>query len=414
MIKEYLAMRSTRIPSSTAEPENSDRVGQAAKAGAPVRVLVADGADHQLAPAQDALERAGFVVDLVGDGPGALSQLGRCRYDVLLSDVTVPQLDPVALLRAARRRDLDLPLLLVSDAAGAGLATVAVEQGALCYLPKPVGPELLCRTLDYAAKLYAVAQLRRRALGALGGHWSQMGDRAALEVVFERAYDRLSIAFQPIVSWSSRRVIGHEALLRSSDPQLSDPTSVLAVAERLSRIDQIGRLVRERVARSMAKAPAEYVFVNLHPHELLDGELFSPSAPLSQFAKRVVLEISEHGLLDRIEHLESRAEVLRNLGFQLAMDNLGPGSPGLSSFARLQPEFVKYDLSLVRGVDQKPEQIEIVAALTALFRSMNTRVIAAGIESIAERDAMLRAGVDLLQGFAFSRPESAYRQPEVG
>jgi EAL domain-containing protein (putative c-di-GMP-specific phosphodiesterase class I)/ActR/RegA family two-component response regulator len=376
-----------------------------------VKVLVADGLDHLLASAQDAMNRAGFAVDLVGNGPDVLSQLARCHYDVLLAEVTVPQLDPLALLRAARRRDLDVPLVLVSDAAGAGLAAVAVEQGALCSLPRPVEPALLCQTVAYAAKLYAVAQLRRRALDVLGGHWSQMGDRAALEVAFERAFDRLSIAFQPIVSWSSRRVIGHEALLRSSDPQLPDPTSVLAVAERLSRIDQIGRLVRERVARSMAKAPAEYVFVNLHPHEMLDGELFSPTAPLSQFAKRVVLEISEHALLDRIEHLESRAEVLRSLGFQLAMDNLGPGYPGLSSFARLRPEFVKYDLSLVRGIDQKPEQIAIVAALTGLFRSMNTRVIAAGIESIAERDAMLEAGVDLLQGFAFSRPESAYRQP---
>ena len=166
----------------------------------------------------------------------------------------------------------------------------------------------------------------------------------------------------------------------------------------------------------MAKAPAEYVFVNLHPHEMLDGELFSPSRSARCRSSRsgVVLEISEHALLDGIEQLESRAAALRGLGFQLAIDNLGPGYPGLSSFARLRPEFVKYDLSLVRGADQKPEHIEIVAGMTSLFTSMNTKVIAAGIESIAERDAMLRAGVDLLQGFAFSRPESAYRQPEVG
>jgi EAL domain-containing protein (putative c-di-GMP-specific phosphodiesterase class I) len=375
---------------------------------------VADGVDEHLSLAREAVERAGFVVDLALDGAAVLSQLQSTRYDVLLADVMLPHLDPLALLRAVRRRDLDVPLLLVSDAAGDGLALVAVEQGALCRLAKPVTSELLCESLTYASKLHALARLRRQALEVLGGQWSQMGDRAALEVAFERAFDRLSIAFQPIVSWSSRRVIGHEALLRSSDPQLPDPASVLAVAERLSRIDQIGRLVRERVARSMAKAPAEYVFVNLHPHEMLDSDLFSAAAPLSQFAKRVVLEISEHALLDGIEHLDSRAEALRKLGFHLAMDNLGAGYPGLSSFARLRPEFVKYDLSLVRGADQKPAQVEILAAMTSLFSSMNTRVIAAGIESIAERDAMLKAGVDLLQGFAFCRPESAYRQPEFG
>jgi EAL domain-containing protein (putative c-di-GMP-specific phosphodiesterase class I)/CheY-like chemotaxis protein len=402
------------MSSSTAGPGNPEGAGQTPDQGPALKVLVVDGLEQHLSAAKTALERSGFSIDIVRDGPEVLSALARGQYDVLLSDVVVPHLDPLALLRAARRRDLDVPLVLVSDVAGEGLATVAVEQGALCYLPKPVSPELLCDTVAYAGKLYAVARLRRKALDALGGEWGQMGDRAALEVAFERAFNRLSIAFQPIVSWSRRRVIGHEALLRSSDPQLRDPSSVLAVAERLTRIDQIGRLVRELVARSMAKAPAEYVFVNLHPHEMLDGDLFSPSAPLSQFAKRVVLEISEHALLDGIEHLESRAAALRGLGFQLAMDNLGPGYPGLSSFARLRPEFVKYDLSLVRGADQKPEHIELVAGMTSLFTSMKTKVIAAGIESIAERDAMLRAGVDLLQGFAFSRPESAYRQPEVG
>jgi EAL domain-containing protein (putative c-di-GMP-specific phosphodiesterase class I) len=164
----------------------------------------------------------------------------------------------------------------------------------------------------------------------------------------------------------------------------------------------------------MARAPAEYVFVNLHAHELLDSELYSASAPLSQFGKRIVLEISEHALLDDVSHLESRAEALRKLGFHLAMSNLGPGYPGLSSFARLRPEFVKYDLSLVRGIDHNPVQADIVAKMTALLGSMNTRVIAAGIESIAERNAVVKAGVDWLQGFAFSKPDKAYRQPDLG
>ena len=96
------------------------------------------------------------------------------------------------------------------------------------------------------------------------------------------------------------------------------------------------------------------------------------------------------------------------------MDNLGPGYPGLSSFARLRPDFVKYDLSLVRGIDRNPAQADVVAEMTALLGSMHTRVIAAGIESIAERDAVVKAGVDLLLGFAFSRPDMAYRQPDLG
>lgn len=375
--------------------------------------MLADGPDGHLAARRQALEAAGFVVELASQGTQVRACLAGQAYDALVADVALTDLDPLALLRLVRQRFLDLPLLLVSDAGQDGLAAVALEQGALCRLTKPVAADLLADHVAYALKLHALAGLRRQALQLLGGPWAQMGDRAALEVAFERAFDRLSIAFQPIVSWSARRVIGHEALLRSADPALPDPSSVLAVAERLSRIDQIGRLVRERVARSMTKAPAEFVFVNLHPLEMLDGDLFSPSAPLSQFAKRVVLEISEHALLGGIEGLELRAEALRRLGFRLALDHLGPGSPGLSAFARLRPEFVKYDLALVRGADQRPEQIAMLGAMTALFGGMSTRVIAAGIETLAERDAMLAAGVDLLQGFAFSRPESGYRQPDL-
>lgn len=377
------------------------------------RVLFADGPDRHLHAHGQAISALGFVVDVAQNGAEVWARLQSMDYDVVLADVALPELDPLTLLRMVRKRFLDLPLILANDGGQEGLAAVVVEYGALCHLAKPLVSAALGAHLAYAVKLHALARVRRQALRVLGGHWSQMGDRAALEVAFEQAFDRLSIAFQPIVSWSSRRVIGHEALLRSSDPQLPDPASVLAVAERLSRIDQIGRLVRERVARSMTRAPAEYVFVNLHPHEMLDSDLFSPAAPLSQFAKRVVLEISEHALLDGIEQLEPRADALRKLGFRLALDNLGPGYPGLSSFSRLRPEFVKYDSSLVRGAAERSEQRAILTTMTAEFLAMNTRVIAAGIESLAERDAMLEAGVDLLQGFAFSRPESGYRQPEL-
>jgi len=416
-------MRSTRIsPVDADHPEGRKGAqgvevipnGQAPVVGKSARILLADAEDGHLSSHVSALEFAGFQVDLAGNGGAARTFIAANPYDTIVTDAGISGLDAIGLLRAARRGDMDVPLLVVTDASNVGLSTVAVQQGALCFLEKPVAPELLVSTLSYAVKLHRLAKLRRKALDELGGTWNQLGDRVALEQVFERAFGCLSIAFQPIVSWSSRRVIGHEALLRSSDPSLPDPASVLAVAERLGRIEQIGRLVRERVARSMARAPAEYVFVNLHAHELLDGELYSSSAPLSQFGKRIVLEISEHGLLDDVSHLESRAEALRKLGFHLAMDNLGPGYPGLSSFARLRPDFVKYDLSLVRGIDQNPVQAEVVAEMTGLLGSMNTRVIAAGIESIAERDAVVKAGVDLLQGFAFSKPDMAYRQPDLG
>jgi EAL domain-containing protein (putative c-di-GMP-specific phosphodiesterase class I)/CheY-like chemotaxis protein len=417
MIKEYLRMRSTRFPSAVVDRPLSEECaqdGQGREPELPGRVLLAEVDDVDLSKDADALSRAGFCVDLACDGHAAKTLIECNDYAAIVADAGLAGVDAIGLLRAIRSRDMDVPLVVVTDASHAGLSAIVVQQGALCCLEKPVATASLCATLAYAAKLHKLATLRRSALDELGGTWRQLGDRVALERVFERALGCLSVAFQPIVSWSNRRVIGHEALLRSSDPNLRDPSSVLAVAERLGRIEQIGRLAREMVARSMMRAPAEYVFVNLHAHELLDSELFSASAPLSHFGKRVVLEISEHALLDDVSHLESRALALRKLGFHLAMDNLGPGYPGLSSFARLRPDFVKYDHALVRGVDRNATQAGIMAAMTVLLGTMNTRVIATGIESIAERDAVVKAGVDLLQGFAFSKPETNYRQPDLG
>ena len=422
MIKEYLRMRSTRFPSAVVDRPLSEECaqdGQGRDPELPTRILLAEVEDADLSKAAESLRRAGFRVDLAYDGHAAKTLIEGNDYAAIVADAGLADagragVDAIGLLRAIRSRDMDVPLVVVTDAAHAGLSAIVVQQGALCCLEKPVATASLCATLAYAAKLHKLATLRRSALDELGGTWRQLGDRVALERVFERALGCLSVAFQPIVSWSNRRVIGHEALLRSSDPNLRDPSSVLAVAERLGRIEQIGRLAREMVARSMMRAPAEYVFVNLHAHELLDSELFSASAPLSHFGKRVVLEISEHALLDDVSHLESRALALRKLGFHLAMDNLGPGYPGLSSFARLRPDFVKYDHALVRGVDRNATQAGIMAAMTVLLGTMNTRVIATGIESIAERDAVVKAGVDLLQGFAFSKPETNYRQPDLG
>ena len=82
-----------------------------------------------------------------------------------------------------------------------------------------------------------------------------------------------------------------------------------------------------------------------------DHELFSPAAPLSRIASRVVLEITERASLDELGDVAPRLAQLRGLGFRIAIDDLGAGYAGLTSFAQLEPEVVKVDMSLVRGID---------------------------------------------------------------
>ena len=118
--------------------------------------------------------------------------------------------------------------------------------------------------------------------------------RASLDARFTRALDRMWIAFQPIVSWEERRVVGYEALLRSEEPTLQNPSELLATAERLGRLHELGRAIRGRVASEAVGAPrGVQIFVNLHAADLNDDQLYIAGSAFANIAERVVLEITE-------------------------------------------------------------------------------------------------------------------------
>lgn len=102
--------------------------------------------------------------------------------------------------------------------------------------------------------------------------------------------------------------------------------------------------------------------------------------------------------------MERRVGRLRRQGFRVAVDDLGAGYAGLSSFALLEPEIVKLDASLLRDIDQSPVKQKLLASMTALCKDMGFLVVAEGIETPAERDCVVTLGCDLLQGYLFARP----------
>jgi len=147
------------------------------------------------------------------------------------------------------------------------------------------------------------------------------------------------------------------------------------------------------------------VFVNLHPIDLNDPELYK-DGPLTGIASRVVLEITERASLEAVTSLSQRLLHLRSLGFRLAVDDLGAGYAGLTSMAHLEPEYVKLDMSLVRGIDEMPTKQKVVQSMAHLCEDLGMQVVAEGIETAAERDVLRASGCGLLQGYFFARPES--------
>jgi EAL domain-containing protein (putative c-di-GMP-specific phosphodiesterase class I) len=340
----------------------------------------------------------------------AVEHVRRGGVSVVLSDIAMPAMTGLELLREVRRCDPDLPVLLVTGFPAVESATKAIEYGVFRYLQKPFEPKMLRETVEQAARLYRLARMKREALELVDG--AGTSDRVGLEVSFRHALESLWIAFQPIVSASGRAVIGYEALLRSDAAALPAPSHVLEAAERLDALQELGRLVRLRAVEPIRETNEELLlFVNLHPRDLMDPELIDPRSPLAAIAHRVVLEITERASLSGLDNLQRTVATLRALGFRIAIDDLGAGYAGLTSFALLEPEIVKIDMTLTRGIDRSPVKQKLVGSMSALCREMGMTIVTEGVETADERDMLVALGCDLLQGYLYARPGRAFPQP---
>lgn len=368
------------------------------------RVLVVDDEPALLRAITRSLEAAGHSVTKAANGRDAVELLGESSFDVIVTDITMPDMNGMQVLCAVRERDLDVPVILMTGAPTVETSIRAVEYGALRYLVKPFEEKVLLDLVNDAVRLHEVARLKRQALELFGSGGKRVGDLAGLGASLDRAIASLWMAYQPIVSIAGRKAYAYEALLRSDEPSLPHPGAILEAAERLDRLPDLGRAIRDHVAGSVDAAPSELVFVNLHPLDLLDDELYSASAPLSRLATRVVLEITERAALDDVKDATARIAALRKLGFRVALDDLGAGYAGLTSFAQLEPDVVKFDMSLVSGIHANPKKRALVESMTKLFAEMDILVIAEGVEVPPEREVLTAIGCDLLQGYLFARP----------
>jgi EAL domain-containing protein (putative c-di-GMP-specific phosphodiesterase class I) len=349
---------------------------------------------------------AGFDVACAFDGKEAADAARQRRFDVIVSDITMPEMNGLDLLRDVREHDLDVPFVLMTGGPAIESAVRAVEYGALRYLIKPIAADELEQVVARAVRLHQIARVKREALEVFQQEGKHIGDRAGLEARFASALDSLWIAYQPIVSWSRRATFAWEALVRNDEPTLRSPPDLFAAAERLGRVRDLGRTVRDRVAQTLDRQPmGEMLFINLHAMELDDDSLLDPAAPLSRHAGRVVLEVTERAPLEQIPDAVARVAQLRALGYRIAVDDLGAGYAGLTSFAHLEPEVVKVDMSLIRGIDRSPMKQKLLGSIVALCRDLGIQIIAEGVETPEERDALIAVGGDLCQGYLFARPE---------
>ena len=396
--------------SDTVPPASNDE-HQNSSESTPASVLVVDDDDRVREGYRRVLTGAGIGTIAVPNAQLALELLRNGDlFDVIVSDIVMPGMDGTALLREIRKYSLDVPVILVTGNPSLLTSMAAVQYGAFRYLVKPVPTNNLIKDVRDAIQLHRLARLKRESITLLSCLRKELGDRASLEAHFELALKRLWIAFQPVVGWPNRELLGYEALVRSAESSLGSPDLLFDVAERLGRVHELSREIRRLIANNIPQAPeGVWIFVNIHPTDLEDADLVNPQAALSQHAHRVVLEITERSSLDHIQNVAASVAQLRALGYRLAVDDLGAGYAGLTSFNRLEPDFVKLDMELIRNIETSKRKQSLVRSLVALCtRELGIFVVCEGVETEAERDTLESLGANLMQGYLFGRPVAGF------
>jgi EAL domain-containing protein (putative c-di-GMP-specific phosphodiesterase class I) len=368
------------------------------------------------APMLKALQRslgATFRVAAFDAPEQALARVREGGVAVVISDIGMPGMSGIELLGAVREHDPDLPVVLITGAPSLESATKAIEHGVFRYLPKPFNGRELSLLLEQASQLHRLARLKREALELRGA--PSVPQRGASDHGLKRALEALSVVYQPIISNSRRSVFGYEALMRCSDPAFPSPAHLLTAAEQSGSLHALGRRVRSLAMAGLnSAAPDTILFLNLHPQDLTDPELTRKGTPLTDNAHRVVLEITERASLGGLDDLKPTLATLRALGFRIAIDDLGAGYAGLTSFAMLEPEIVKLDMTLTRGIDESPVKQKLVASISSLCREMGMTIVVEGVETMAERNTLTTLGCDLLQGHLFGKAERTLALPNFG
>ncbi|HUJ63296.1 MAG TPA: EAL domain-containing protein [Kofleriaceae bacterium] len=216
------------------------------------------------------------------------------------------------------------------------------------------------------------------------------------------------VAFQPLVDLKTRKVFAYEALARTNAPEFDGPLALFDAAVAASCTGELGRVLR---AMSLDGCTTHPLFLNIHPAELNQPFVVQPDDPIFQHSEDVYLEITEAVPLSHFRLCQNMLDEVRGRGVHLVVDDLGAGYSNLKYIADLLPRIVKLDRGLIAGLTRNTRLFKLVAAIVRLCSELDSRVVAEGVETREELDAVIAAGARYAQGYLLARP--AFPPPPV-
>ena len=370
------------------------------------RILVVEDDAALAAMYSRVLGAHGYDVALANDGASALALASQTAFDVVISDIGMPRMDGVELLRQLRQQDPWVPVILLTGQPAVETAQTAIELQAFRYLVKPVDLRALTAAVKRAAIYGRWVRAQRDAAAALPTNApAAPASHECLDTRFEEALRLLCVYFSPIVASGNGILRGFKVLARSPHPSFSTFEELLRAADRLGRRNALRRKLWALSTAPLGLLPDSLLlFVWTDLAGLADEELTREGAAIARLARQTVLVVSERGGIDeRCEHRDLGA--LRSRGYRIGLDRLGDGYAGLNSLAWLEPEFVELDPSLVCHLADNPEQQRVLRAVVLLATELGAEVVAEGVTDERDQVSLCELGCELLTWGTVSTPD---------
>ncbi|MDD5274790.1 MAG: EAL and GGDEF domain-containing protein [Methylovulum sp.] len=223
--------------------------------------------------------------------------------------------------------------------------------------------------------------------------------------------EKLTPHFQPIVSLKQQEIIGYEALIRgAADNSLYSPVALFNAAKSFNLSAKLEFICLKIILQRYAGLNSnKKLFVNLSPWALLEN-VFKTSMTLEFFdqiclaPQSIVIELTEHQPVEDYPLMIQAVTHCRNMGFEIALDDFGSGYSGLRVWSELLPEYVKIDKHFITGLDNDPIKLNFVRSIQTIANALDCYVIAEGIETENEANAVMELGISHAQGYYFAKP----------
>ena len=341
-----------------------------------------------------------------------LARIGGDEFVVLLE--TLPHPDHATLVAKGLIHSLTQPIPVDS----VGEVFLGCSFGIAIFPDDGINAERILRNADSA-----LAQVKKSERGGIRFYTEHMiaaaTERMTLDAGLRRALERKEFVlhYQPLVETATRRLIGVEALVRWARPEdgLVPPGQFIPLAEETGLIVPLGAWVLEQACAQFTgwirkQMDIDILAVNLSPVQFRHPDLVKMVADIlartGMPAKRLELEITESAMMDVVE-TESKLKALKEIGVRLSIDDFGTGFSSLAYLKRFPLDKLKIDQSFVRDIPAQRADLEIVSAVIQLARTLHLDVLAEGVETETQLDALRALDCEFAQGYLFSRPVAA-------